>query len=104
MKYIYRWNGEYFGFISKGNFFDASSKWVGWVEGKQVWLANGELLGEIRDNNYILRRTALIHSIPRIPNIPPISPVPPVPPVNRIGKVPLTGFKDALDKLKYGRI
>jgi len=99
MKYIYKWNGEYFGFISGDNFFDASSNWVGWVEGNQVWQANGEFLGEIYEGSYILRGTTMVPAVPRVPPVPPVPPVPQVPPVNRDGRVPIAGFKDALEDL-----
>jgi len=99
MKYIYKWNGEYFGFISGDNFFDANSNWVGWIEGSQVWQANGEFLGEIYEDNYILRKTTMISPVPRVPRVSPVPPVPPVHPVNRIGKVPLAVLEDALKGL-----
>lgn len=99
MKYIYKWNGKYFGFISGGNFFDASSNWVGWVEGSRVWRANGEFLGEIYEGSYILRSTTMVPPVPRVPRVPPVPPVPPLPPINRDGRVPIAGLKDALEDL-----
>jgi hypothetical protein len=96
MKYIYRWNGQYFGFVSGGNLFDANSNWIGWIEGKQVWRGNGTFLGEIYEQNYVLRKTKTAPFVPQIPHIPPVPPVPPVHPINRINRVPVTGMEDAL--------
>jgi hypothetical protein len=78
MKYIYKWSGKYFGFISGDNFFDASSNWIGWIEDGKVWRSNGKFLGEIYNDNYILRKTTIVLPIPKIPRISPIPPVPPV--------------------------
>ena len=99
MKYIYRQNGEYFGFISGDNFFDANSNWVGWVEGSKIWQANGEFLGEIYEDNYILRRTTMVPPVLRVSRVRPVPPVPPVHPVNRIGRMPIAGLEDALKNL-----
>lgn len=52
---IYRLNGEYFGFIWQGRFFDKKSNYIGWVDGTQVWTTDNEYLGELVQGRYILR-------------------------------------------------
>lgn len=97
---IFRWSGQYFGFISNGHFFDASSKYLGWLESDgTVWGQDGALLGQLTDGNYILRDASRIPPIPRIPRIPPIPPIPPIPSINRIAKIGRIGWGDALDEL-----
>ena len=98
---IYRWSGEFFGFIYNGKFFDADSNFLGWTDDEnRVWRADGTFLGEIVDDNYILRRTTMIEPVPRVPKVPPVPPVPPVPRVDRVGHVPKVGWEDALDEYK----
>jgi len=38
MRYIYKWNGNYFGFVSEENLFDKHSNWIGWIENNKVYL------------------------------------------------------------------
>lgn len=98
---IFRWSGEYFGFISNGNFFDANSNYLGWVENdRTVWRQDGVLLGQLTEGNYILRNTSRTPPIPKIPHIPPIPPIPPIPSINRIGKIGRIGWEDALNAFK----
>ena len=96
MEFIYRWNGEYFGFISEDNLFDANSNWIGWIKDKKVWQANGSFLGEIYENNYILRRKTEVLPVPMEPHSPPVPPVAPDSPINRAARVRLAGWEDAL--------
>ena len=96
MEFIYRWTGEYFGFISEDNLFDANSNWIGWIKDKKVWQADGNFLGEIYENNYILRRKTEVFPVPMEPHSPPVPPVAPDPPVNRAARVRLAGWEDAL--------
>jgi len=99
MIYLYKWNGEYFGFISGDNVFDKKSKWIGWIQENQVWGTAGEFVGDIFETNYILRNVTMIPPIPRVSKIPPVPPVPPVPSVNRVARVSLAGYVDALASL-----
>lgn len=93
MRHIYKWNGNYFGFVSGDNLFDKHSNWVGWIENNQVWLASGEFLGKIYDNDYILKNTIMVPLVPRVPH------VPPVPPISRVSRVPIVGWEDPLENL-----
>lgn len=98
MQAIYRWNGEYFGFIRGDRLFDADGNYIGWLtEDGRVWTVDGSFLGELVDGEYVLRRLAMVPPVPRIPQIPPIPPIPLVPRVDRTGRVPRSGWVDVLD-------
>ena len=58
---IFRWNGEYFGYLRNDRLFNAKSKYLGWatIDG-HVWKADGTYLGDIENMNYILRRSTFV--------------------------------------------
>ena len=92
---IYRWNGEYFGFISNGRLFDATSKYLVWVtDDGRVWRRNGTFLGEIENENYILRRTSMATPATRATRATPATPATPALRANRAR----AGRVDALDE------
>ena len=94
---IFKWSGEYVGFISNDYLFDAESNYLGWIEEDgRVWRDDGEFLGNLTDDNYILRSESHVTPIPRIPRVPPIPPVPPVPCVDRVGRIDRIGWEDAV--------
>jgi hypothetical protein len=98
---IYRWNGQYFGFISNGSFFDARGTYLGWVDpDNRVWRADGTFLGEKVDDNYMLKCTSMAEPVSTVARVSPVAPVPPVPSVDRIAQVPRAGWKDALEEYK----
>lgn len=95
---IFRWNGEYAGFVSNGYLFDAQGGYRGWVETDgRVWDKGGRYIGNLIEENYILRNTMRMTPMPRLPRLTPISPIPPLPPMNRIGRLPKLGWEDALE-------
>ena len=101
---IYRWSGEYFGFIYNGYLFDADSNYLGWVEDNgSAWNQDGTYLGELIEGNYILHNSVKIEPIPKIPKIPPIPPTPPIPKIDKIGKIGRLGWEDALDRFRGGK-
>ena len=96
---IFRWNGEYFGFMYSNRLFDANSNYLGWVENDgRVWRSNGVFLGEVVDNNYILKRTNSVELSPKVSRHPPTPPVPPPPEPNRAGRNPKFCCQDALEE------
>jgi len=96
---IYRWSGEYFGFIRNGRLFDSSANYLGWLSDEgRVWRTDGTFLGELSGENYILRRTSMMCPTPRTPRIPPIKPIAPIPKLNRPGRTPRSGRVDALNE------
>jgi hypothetical protein len=94
---IYRWSGEYFGFLSGGNLFDASCRYLGWAAADgEVWRKDGSLLGEIVEDNYILRNTMTVAR-----PLQPIRPIPVIPPTParwaiRTARALRTAYVDAL--------
>ena len=99
MDRIYRWNGRYFGFIRNDRLFAADSTYLGWLDDDgRVWEANGNFLGEIVDDNYILRRTSMATPARRARRATPATPAAPARAANRAGRASRAGWVDALDK------
>jgi hypothetical protein len=96
---IFRWSGEYFGFTSGDCLFGATSTYFAWIEHGRVWRSDGLYVGEIVDENYVLRNSSMVAPAPRVPRIPPVPPIPPVPSINRVGRIPRIGWTDALGDL-----
>ncbi len=95
---IYKWSGLYWGFIYNNRIFDKHAVYMGWIDDSlRAWKKDGEFLGEIINENYILRRANGIKPINRIPKIPPINPIPPIPKINRIGRINKIGWIDAIE-------
>ena len=95
---IFKWNGEYFGFIRRGYLFSRRGEYRGWIDRNQrVWRSNGEFLGQLVDEKYILRRNTMVAPVPKVPKVPPVPPVPPIRSINRISRVPKVGWTDALE-------
>ena len=102
MTYIFRWNGKYFGFLLDDNFFDANAKWLGWIEDGQIWRENGELLGALHEDTYILKSTTKLPPEPKFPPVPPVPPEAPVIPEDIVGKdVDLENLADALKDFDF---
>lgn len=94
---IYRWDGRYFGFISGGRLFGTNSDYLGWVDDSgRVWRADGQFLGELVNESYILRRQSAPQPLARLPRLAPVPPIPPAPRINRVGRVGRVGWIDAL--------
>lgn len=98
---IYRWNGEYFGFIRNDRLFNAASKYLGWVtDDGRVWTKNGTFLGEIESDNYILRRTSMATPATRATRATPATPATPARRASRAARASRAGRVDALDELE----
>lgn len=98
MTHLFRWNGEYFGFISNGYFFSITSEYLGWIEADgSAWRSDGSYLGELVEKNYILRNTSRMHPMSRMARMSPMSPMSPMRPINRMGKMGRMSWVDALD-------
>ena len=103
MTAIYRWSGQYFGFIKSDRFFDASCRYLGWVtEDSRVWRADGSFLGEIVDENYILRRTSMARPANRAVRATPATPARPATRATRAARAARAGRVDALDEFDRG--
>jgi len=96
---IFRWNGEYFGFVHRWRLFDSRSYYLGWVDEGEVWRRDGTYLGELVDGYYVLRRRNAAPRSPRVPIEPPSSlPAPPSSWTPRPPRKPIAGWADALDE------
>ena len=93
---VFKWNGEYFGFIHNESLFRADGTYFGWIEDGQVWVSNGAYLGQVVEENYILRRTNVVLPLPKIPRSLPIQPIRPMQEINRSGRISQGGWVDAL--------
>jgi hypothetical protein len=97
---VFKWSGEYFGFIHNENLFHADGTYLGWVENGQVWANDGAYLGEIVEENYILRRINLSPPLPKAPRMRPIPPIRPIQEISRSERLPKAGWIDALEGFK----
>jgi len=97
---VFKWSGEYFGFIDDENLFYADAGYLGWIEGGQVWGSDGAHLGEVVEENYILRRTNMISPLPKIPKTRPTQPIRARRQISRSGRIPKAGWIDALEDFK----
>ena len=95
---IYRWSGEYFGFIAGDILWSMDARYLGWIEGNDVWRADGWYLGELVEGNYILRNTHRSQRASRAPRATPPSPAPRTHPDNRAGRTARAGWEDALQQ------
>lgn len=101
MTHLFRWDGQHFGFISNGHIFSADSEYLGWVEeDDSVWGNDGRYLGELTEENYLLRNTSRMQPMMRMTRMTPISPMLPLSPMNRMGKMGRMGWVDALDEFR----
>ena len=96
---LFRWDGQYWGFISNGHIFNSNGEYRGWIENDgRAWREDVAYLGVVVENNYILPNTMNLDPIPRIPRIPPIPPIPPIPSINRIGRIGKISYEDPLEQ------
>jgi hypothetical protein len=93
---VFRWEGNYWGFVAGGQLYDRYGRHVGWLEGSDVYLRRGAFLGELRGSRYVLRdvlRAEPIHRAAR-PAVPYATP--PAPPPDRDPRDAMDGWRDAL--------
>src|SRR5437763_5784209 len=52
---IFRWNGQYFGFVANGYLMDSRGTYRGWIaHDGTVWQSNGKFLGDLVGGEYVL--------------------------------------------------
>ena len=99
---IFHWSGSYAGFITDGWLFDVNARYLGWCDGNGwVWKADGAALGEVVDENYILRNLLKTPPVRRTPRVPPVPPTPPNFPGSRLPRIPKPGWIDPLVSLLH---
>jgi hypothetical protein len=98
---IFRWNGEYFGFIWKNRLYDENSNYIAWIDGEEVWKKDGTYLGDLYENTYILRPTKIENRSPCKPKkIPTDHPTKPKLCPTREPKESRKNYVDALDEFQ----
>ena len=100
MKKIYCWDGNYFGFINNGHLFRKDSTYIGWVEDDgTVWHENGKFMGEIHEEDYILRKENMMEPMQKMKKMRPMTPMIPMAPMNKLAKMGKMGWRDPLPDL-----
>jgi hypothetical protein len=94
MKYIFKSNGIYLGFVQGDYLFSRDGEYLGWIEGNLVWDKTGDYRGYL-EGDYILRNLYSIKPVPRVPRVTPVSQPLPVPPVNKVPMILSVGVTDA---------
>lgn len=97
MTALYTWDGRYCGFIRNGYLFDTDAEYRGWVDNDgDAFDASGNFIGELVDENYILRRTTRAQPARRAPRATPARPSIPARRANRVGRARRASTVDAL--------
>ena len=97
---LFKWSGEYAGFIYGGRLFDASSDYIGWIEDDgRCWDSGGAFLGELVEGSYVLRRSAMATPASRAARAHPATPAMPARRADRAGRATRAGWDDALEDL-----
>ena len=99
MNSIFRWNGQYYGFLANGDLFDAECKFCGWIgTDGTVWRSDGEFLGDLVGGEYVLQH----QSAPRARRAKRVRPSAsfesPVRPPDREARSPRQGYVDGLSE------
>jgi hypothetical protein len=99
MQAIFRWNGQYFGFIADGYLFDSTANFRGWVDNDgTVWRSDGAFLGDLVGGEYVLLQQSADRAR-RPPRARPTKPATPAKPDVRKARGPRPGYVDGLDEL-----
>lgn len=97
---IFRWSGEYVGFVDGPFLFGADGRYLGWHEADgSVWRADGRPLGWLVDGAYVLRDLRRTPPVPRCARVPPVPATPPPRSGARLARVPRPGWVDALQEV-----
>ncbi len=93
---LFRWDGQYWGFVVDDGLYDRHGRHVGWLEGNDVYDRSGRFMGELMNRYYVLRNLLRPEPIQRAsrPAVP--HPTTPSPPPDRQARPILEGWKDAL--------
>src|SRR5688500_9130792 len=89
MQPLFKWNGQYIGFISDGYVFDADGAYMGWVEDDgSVYGVKGRYMGEVIEQNYVMRNLFKTSRPPKKPISAVLKPQAPIPPLARPPREP----------------
>lgn len=96
---IFRWNGQYFGFVCEKYIYSADGDYVGCIDkDNKVWAKSGNFLGQLIEENYVMKNLFDSEPIPRHHNPPKTLPEIPKPITDRHGKIPQMGWVDSLEE------
>ena len=95
-KPIFRVSGEYFGFIRGNNLFNLSNVFIGRISKNEIWKQNGQYLGEIFEESYILRQIEITKENKKPFVYPILNELPQIAPARVLKTIP-NGFIDALE-------
>ena len=93
---MFRWSGEYFGFVQNNALFAADGTYIAWIEGNTVWKKDGTFCGQVVEQNYVLKRHMKLDPLARMPRTPPGPPITPIPWSKRPARVLESDSVDAL--------
>jgi hypothetical protein len=99
MNPIFRWSGQYYGFVANGYLFDAESNLRGWVGSDgTVWRSDGQFLGDLVGGEYVLHQQSAPRAR-RAKRVLPSAPIDsPVRPPDRVARAPRVGYVDGLNE------
>lgn len=94
---LYTWDGRWWGFILNGRIFTTESEYRGWIDDDgRAWRKDGSFLGELTEEAYILRRTAMATPANRAARATPATPARRAARANRAARAGRAGKVDAL--------
>jgi hypothetical protein len=95
---LFRWDGAYWGFLLENQLYDRYGRHVGWFEtpGIDVYDLSGHFMGELWEEQYVLRSIFRSEPIPRASRAPVPYPTPPAAPPERDARDPREDWSDAL--------
>ena len=97
MRQIFRWSGEYVGFLDGPYLFGPDGRYLGWYQPDgSVWRADGRPLGQLVDGMYVLRDLRRAPPVRQCARVPPVPKLPPPPPGPQLPRVPRPAWADAL--------
>lgn len=98
-KYLYKYNGEYWGFTIKNRIYNKEGDYFGWIDKKnRCWDIDGDYLGDLVDGIHIIKKNIYTNPVSRIPKIPRVSPVKIADRPNIKSKMLKTNYYDVLNK------
>jgi hypothetical protein len=100
-KILYKYNGEYWGFIFKGRIYNKDGKYFGWVDkNNKCWNVDGDYLGQLEEDKYIVQKKIYTEPVSKIPKIPKVEPAKISNKPNIKAKILTTNYYDVLENLK----
>lgn len=93
---LFRWDGQYWGFLVEGNLYDRHGRHVGWLDQADLYHLSGRFMGELRHDHYVLRSALRGEPIHRAPRPAVDHAAPPTPSPDRDARDPMDDWSDAL--------